>query len=463
MCGTPVARGGAAAYLDGVGGNPIAMRLQLFTSFGFAALTIALSSACASSGGQTGDLSGEHGEGGPSSGENGSGCDEKRTPLGSFDERTDVGSANELLAYAEGTFSAPIAWQTAGEGQSWSVGPEAGTGKLHVDVTRGSRAFYLTYEPKPTQSGIEVGVSCPPAQLAVEAHVGVSTEGGALAEEYDLLVRSSIAGVASLATPLELTELNGDLAVTFTNPEAELVQARLKATLTRGGMTGSISGLEQRFYGSVVSASNALLAVWPDSAVCDALGTSGEGLEIGVQDEVLGSTGSAISASLAEAEPVAVSWLDGTETTLTVDVLPTGSGCFHDSESELGDGAKVVYPVKLALKSADGRVDGEYAGRITALGAGDTRRVEATAFVDLGLDPIAQSGFADVTLPEDADGALVQVRLMLADGEKSGSLQLVAYSNPPCLMTPPEPKPDQGGGAPGCAGQMRTELEATTW
>lgn len=443
------------------------MRLHLFTYLGLAAFTFGLGTACSNSGGQTGDLSGEHDEG-PTTGENASGgCEEKRQLLASFDERTDAGTASELLAYAEGEFEAPIVWKTASDGQGWTVGPETGEGTVHIAVEGGAKAYFLTYEPKPSQSGIEVGVICPPAQLGVEAHVRISTEGGALAEELDTLVRTSAPGVANLSLPLDLSQLSGELAVSLANPNSKLVQARLEATLTGAGTAGSIAGIVQTDHGEVTSGMQALLAVWPQSAACAALNPDGQGLGVAAEDEVLGATGTETLAAVSTPTPVAVRWLDGSETTLTLEVTALGDGCLSDSPLpvEIGGGANVVYPVSFAIASADGRLRGEYTGTVRASGAGGHRQIEATASIDLPPEQIADSGFAEATLPDDADGATVQLSVMQRDTAESSSIQLLAYSNPPCLTTPPEPMETPGGGTsvPGCAGQTRTQLEAASW
>src|SRR5882672_8211137 len=89
-----------------------AMRLHLFTCFGFA--TLALIPGC--EGGQTGDLSGQNG--GPGLETGGGNCDEHKQKLAGFDEMTDQGTPADVLAYAEKSFEAPLAWKTAGEGQS---------------------------------------------------------------------------------------------------------------------------------------------------------------------------------------------------------------------------------------------------------------------------------------------------------------------------------------------------------
>src|SRR3954466_13341384 len=134
------------------------MRLQLFTFSGFSALLLGLAPACA--GGQTGDLSGSHpGEGNLNSN---SGCDEHKHKLAGFDEMTDQGTAEELLAVAEKSFDAPITWQSAPDGQTWSVGPESGKGMIHLNVTRGASAYRLSYTQKPSQGGLDLAAICPP-------------------------------------------------------------------------------------------------------------------------------------------------------------------------------------------------------------------------------------------------------------------------------------------------------------
>src|SRR5258705_13680873 len=89
------------------GGLP-AMRLHLFTFSGFAALLLGLMPAC--EGGQTGDLSGDRKPTGGTGLDGNGGCDEHKQKLAGFDEMTDQGTAEELLAMAEKAFDAPISW-----------------------------------------------------------------------------------------------------------------------------------------------------------------------------------------------------------------------------------------------------------------------------------------------------------------------------------------------------------------
>jgi hypothetical protein len=83
----------------------------------------------------------------------------------------------------------------------------------------------------------------------------------------------------------------------------------------------------------------------------------------------------------------------------------------------------------------------------------------------LSVDDVAQSGFASTTVPDGADGVMLQFESKLDGGSASGAVQLFALTNPPCLTEPQEPMPTPGGGAsaPGCAGQSRTQLEIASW
>lgn len=445
------------------------MRLQLFTYFGFAALTLGLAPACA--GGQTGDLSGEHGEGNETG--NSNGCEEHKEKLASFDTVTDSGTAEEVMAYAETSFDSPLTWKEPGQGQAWSAGPESGAGALHIEVTRGANAYRLTYSTPPSNgSGAEtaaVGLLCPPPQLGVEVHVNVTTEGGALAESYDTLLRTSAPGVATMSVPLDLTKVQGSLAVSSSNPRAKLVQVGLGATFMAEGTSGSIQGIEQTELGSgpsgAISAAPALLAVWPDSAACQSLFRDGGGLGMSVEQSALGVSGADTLADVAADEDI--TWLDGSPSGLTLSIVSTGDGCFRVSPlpAEAGGGAGVTYPVTIAVKSEDGRLDGTYPGSVVASGIGSARTVTASAYLDLSVDDVAESGFSDVVVPEGSDGLRLAIESKLEGGVASGSVQLVSVENPPCLTNPEPPMSTPGGGmsTPGCSGQERTRLEAASW
>jgi hypothetical protein len=440
------------------------MRLHHFTHFGFAALVLTL--GC--EGGQTGDLSGEHGDTGA---ETSGGCDEHKQKLADFDTMTDSGTAEQVLAYAEKSFDAPIAWKEAPTGQAWTAGPESGTGSLHIDVARGESAYALSYTVKANDSGIEIGTICPPPQLGVEVHVNVTTDGGALAESYDTLLRTSAPGVATMSVPFDLTKVAGTLEVSSSMVGAKLVQMSLDATFIAEGTSGRISGTQQidsaTGASSASSASEAVLAVWPDSAACQQLSQDGTGLGVSVEQTALGVSGTDTLASVALAEPTSITWMDGTKSTLTVAIESMGDGCFRVNTLpvEAGGGPGVTYPVTIKAKSADGRLDGTYAGQVIVNGSGSDRTVTASAYLDVTVDDVANSGFTDVSVPAGSDGLRLQIESKLISGQASGIVQLFSVENPPCLTEPAVPMATPGGGmsSPGCSGQSQTRLEVASW
>lgn len=443
------------------------MRLIQFTCFGFAAFALCgLTVAC--SGGQSGDLSGQNDGDGHEVG-NSAGCEEQRQKLADFDTETDAGTAEELLAFAETTFDAPLTWKS--EDGSWTVSPESGEGNVHVTVTRGENAYALSYVERQDQSGAAIGVICPPPQLGVEAHVTVSTDGGALTESFDTLLRAQTAGIASLSVPLDFSKLDGSLAISFAQANHKLVQAELAATLTPYGMTGAISGIDQGTSGSgasgVASARGITLATWPASEACQAFSQQGDGLGVAVTKNVLGATGNESIAAVTPPPAAAITWMDGTQTTLDVSIESAGDGCFRLNKSPIPSdaGPQVGYPVTVKLASADGHVDGTYAGQLLVTGSETSRRTEVSVVLQLGVADIAKTGFDSVNVPAGSDKLLLQLESKRVAGSMSGAVRLFAISTPPCATAAPTPPSDGNGGAsaPGCAGQSQTQIEAASW
>jgi len=297
----------------------------------------------------------------------------------------------------------------------------------------------------------------------------LSTDGGALAESFDTLLRSTTAGVATLSVPLKLDELAGELSASSSNPNAKLVQLGLDAVLAPAGTTGSISGLEQVQYGSgpdaAASARQALLAVWPAAAACESANSQGDGLDLDLADEALGFTGAATLAAVTPPEPVDVTWLDGTHAKLSVGIESSGDGCFWVRQSPIPSdaGPAAQYPVTITLQSDDGRLDGSYSGAVLATGSGDERRVVASLVLSLAAADVAQSGFTQVTVPSGSESVQLDFESQSAHGSASGTVRLSAISTPPCATEPQMSGPSGGSGVPGCAGQTRTQLERASW
>lgn len=435
------------------------MRFQVLPTFALALLAF----GCA--GGQTGDLSGNTKDGNETGGFNG--CKEHRQKLGSLDEVTEYGSAEQVLAFAERSFDAPLTWKAPRDGAAWSAGPETGASTIHIDVARGENAYLLTYETEPNEDGIEIGVGCPSPQLGVEAHVTVTTDGGALSESFDTLLRSQGAHLATFSAGLDLSKLDGELAISYSSPNASLVQVGLSATLMPEGTTGSLSGIEQVEHGGAVSAGQALLAVWPDAPACS-LGEShqdGSGIGVAADANALGITGDAAAELISNMTPVGVAWLDGLSTELIVTTELLGDGCLRASNPAFGQGAggTVTYPARFAITSVDGRVNGEYTGTLVTYPEGNAHGVTASAFQELTLEQVAQSGFADAQVPSEVERLRVNFEARRVGAVAEGSLHLQGISDPPCLTEPQQPEPGGGMSIPGCAGSTVTAIESATW
>jgi hypothetical protein len=447
----------------------------LFTFPCCAVLLLGLVPGCA--GGQTGDLSGNHDD--PGGIDSSGGCDEHKQKLARFDEMTDQGTAEELLAIAEKSFDAPITWKVAPDGQSWTSGPESGKGTVHFEVTRGMSAYKLSYTQPASQTGnardleevpLDLAAICPPPALGVEAHVSVTTDGGALAESYDTLLRSTTTGVATFSVPLDLAKLGGTLTIEDSKPQGKVVQVSLQTAFTAQGTTGRISGIEQVGSGSganaVSSASGAVFAVWPDSDACQAFSSTGDGLGVAIDQPLLGLTGEQAMDALASPKAADITWLDGSKTSIAVTIDSTGDGCFRNRDDvplALDGGPGVSYPVTISLKSADGRLDGHYAGQLDVIGGGSQQRVRASASIQLVVDDAQKSGFTAVSVPAGSDSLLLKVDSMLSGGNASGSVQLFAIASSPCDTTPPMATPGSSAAALPCAGQSQTPLESAAW
>jgi len=434
------------------------MRRHLLSYIGLGVLAL----GCADTGGQSGDLSGNN-DGGETAGGY---CDEHKQKLGGFDETTDAGTAEQILAFAERSFEAPLSWKTAQSG-AWELSA-TGADTIHLDVTRGESAYYVTYTPKDT-GGAEIAIGCPQPALGIDVHVELTTESGALAESYDTMLLATSSELATLYVPIKLEELGGTLAVSYSNPNTELVQASLSATLMAEGMTGSLAAIEQTMLGDAISAgAGGVLAVWPDSPACAQPYGPSSGLGVTADQNALGITGDAAATLVSETTPAAVTWVDGTETELTLTATIEGDGCLRAAMySGLDDGAagSVTYPARFQVSSADGRLDGEYLGTLVTSPNGDAHTISAESTLVLDPNQVAQSGFTAAEVPEGVDRIAAALSVTIEDGQVSGWVRLNALTDPPCLTEPPMPMETPGGGmsSPGCEGTHVEQLELGAW
>lgn len=434
---------------------------------------LVFSSAAACSGGQTGDLSGQNDKGGENTG--GDQCNDVLHPLASLDEATSLGfSAGQILEFAAGEFKTPLVW---GQPSNVSFGPESGTGELTMNVSYEGGALYFV-ESTPKEGGQEggeiglVGSGCSNS-LRMDVTVSVQTAGGALNEAFEASLETSSRFAAEFNEPLEPASLNGSFEILSVEPaEGQVKQFGLSATLTPFGVTGTLSSIVEVHYpgaagdptGGAVGAVGVTYASFPGSAACaDGSGQS-TGFSTPAAQMVVGFSGAQAIEQWNAATPVSVTWKDDSATELTLVATAQGDGCVRLGAWYDAEPFRASYPVRITATTADGRLDGEYAGEMLVApdAEGNVASILGTANLPLALEQAAESGFSNVGDVSAYHRLFFTMSSKLESGTFSGSLALNGHTDPPCLTDPPPPDPD-GMGAPGCSGTEVTPIESTSW
>lgn len=430
----------------------------------FSMLSVLLLAACG--GGQTGDLSGRNDGGGQNVG--GQQCEDILHPLSSLDETTSLGfSAAQVLEFAEGEFTAPIVWGTP---NNVTFGPESGTGELTMTVTYdGGAIHFVDSVPQAgTGEGLLLGGPGCADSIRIDVTVSVQTAGGALAETFETTLDARSLVAASFSKDLDPEALGGSFEILSVTPaEGQVKQFGLNATLTPFGATGTLSSIVEVQGASVVSAGWVTYATFPGSGACADDPESGgddTGFPTSITADVRGFSGAQAIEQWNAATPITVAWRDGTETELTLVATSEGDGCvrlgaWYDEELY-----RATYPVRIVASSADGRLDGEYTGKIEVVpdASGNVTRIFGSASVPLTLDQAGQSGFSELGDLSEYHRLHLKLSSTLSQGEFSGFLGLDGLTDPPCVTEPPPIDPS-GMGAPGCEGTHVTPIEKAQW
>lgn len=445
------------------------MRLKALTLFSAAVLAFGCQS---DNGGQSGDFSGQDGEGGPNSG---NGCKDIETPIDTGDDSMLGFSADDLQPLVDQGFTAPLTWQPVN-----SVGytPGSGSTELSIAATATGEVWYVTSEPESGNGeeggpSINLGAICPPPRLRIGVDVQVSTSDGALAESFSGKIDASSPNLAKLSHDFELDAIAGSFAIESLPEGGELMGLGLGATLTAAGMTGSVSSLLQITYPAddplegAVSAQGVVFATWPESVSCPPDQSGISGIPAAIEDEALGLSGAEALELYNDATPVTVTWLDGSESELTLTATSAGDGCVRPYPyvySPEDPEATVVYPVTLHAVSEDGTLDGTYEATLTTTPRRDSddHRVVIEVNLPLELGQVAEAGLEDVTMPSGLHRLFYTLTSDVENGAANGWLKLNGLTDPPCLTDPPEPDPNAMG-APGCEGTHVTELQSGSW
>jgi hypothetical protein len=169
-------------------------------------------------------------------------------------------TAQALLAAVTGAHVAELRWNAAPP--ELDFGPEQGLSSVGLAVTpSGTPARFVHWVPRAL--GPDVG-GCSPDEVQLDAQVALTTDGGAFAERFPVVLHATRADAAHITISLPLASLSGGFSVSLASgvrTNAVVLDAELGAGVTRGTLRGQL----ERTLGDVASAQLFTYACWPAS------------------------------------------------------------------------------------------------------------------------------------------------------------------------------------------------------
>ncbi len=397
-------------------------------------------------GGQTGgEFGAEEGTGGEGGGgtlhgdESGNACEETLTEL-ALDETSPLGfAAADVLALAEGTHEATLTW-APDESATATTTLEPGTTEVALVVeAAGPASFVDAAPPSSGDSGgtIDLAWDCPD-RVAVPVTVTLTTADGALDETLDGTLSATSAGSAELVLPVDLDELEGTLSFEVVSPEGGVpTQTTLEVVFGEGIFAGRLGGTIVKQTSQVAMATSATYAEWGYGAC--------ERDAFPVDPQSPGAiTGEMLLDVVNGTSPLAVTWGDGTETTLT---LTAASGdpavCLRPANERLGyPDAVYLLAAEATLLSADGRLDAVQTIAIEATAAEGSPT--ALTLRSASVQPVEPAEFADVyglsgvDLGDATDAYLtLEIQVLVEGDAATAEGALTVFGTPPtdCVDT----------------------------
>lgn len=416
----------------------------------------------------TGQIGGEvnTGEGGPALGRL---CEvEEIVPLDEEDASLGF-SASELMVQLEGVHEASLAWAEPNLVGDVSVTPSSGTSQISFTISPDPDTV-RRFDIEPASSGMEGGetlglggdAGACEDQLAFDAAVEVVSANGALNEVFTVTFYATSGLVAQGRVALDLAALEGNFQATL--PEgrdnAKLKNVQLNITFAAGSPSGSITGGVEETQGEATSYLGVTFGSFPaEEAETCALG----GYPIDPEGELALAAKSALS-SLTE---FSLTWsgMDPTPLTLSHEFA---APCLVDPALEAEP--SVIWTVTTHASTEDDTVDGTWAleGRVTLDPSGDSTSAtllrqayladsyqpgsfaESSGISAFAVDPTKAGTFSfsvsdDFTDQHPAAGELTVIELTPADCSEQEPIET-----------------EQGGAAPGCAGNTAEEIGGAT-
>jgi len=437
-------------------------------------MVLALVAGCG--GGQTGDLSGENGKGGKGTNVSSNGCDDQLSPI-ALDDASALGfDAASVLAFAEQSYQAPLAWQALPQVQ---YSPSASESVLTLSLSSRNAAWLVHSVPaKSTDeqgSGALLGVICPPDRLRVGVHAELQSTDGALAESFDATLDARSAYVATLRRAIVPEQVAGSFEISqVTAPPsggaatAAVKDLTLDIVLTPGAMAGALSGQLTTQNSQVASSSSLTFARFPSDTRCASnQGGVAQAVPVSAESAALGQTGTDAMSQVNGSSALPIKWNDGATSALTLALSGLGDGCVQVApylgyEAPSQPAATVVYPVTLQATTADGRLQGQYGASLVSWpkldGTGFSERIELNG--TFAADALAATGFSQVAIPTGTQRLNVRLEALFEGAQASGKVTLDALQDPPCVTNP---EPPSANSSPGCSGTMVTPVRGATW
>lgn len=390
---------------------------------------------------------------------------------------------DDILAFASGKHVEPLRWSMQ---DGVALSPETGEGEITITVTPTGTARHV--EPDTSSGGGENGgaeilidpIGGCSAWLEIDVDVTVKSAGGALDESFEAVLRAQSPLLATLYYRFE-DGVDGAFSATPTGSLAgfELQGLSITMSLSPYGAGGSFGGyfvMESGDGSSVGAAARGPFADFGASKCDDG------GFTVGADDAIEGVTVADAKALFAEHDAVELTWQDGSTTAGTLAFSAEAEGGCVLLDNELTGDTTLVMSGTLAMTSEDGRLDGQWPGRLEAhVGEGGSfERVEfrlADGIQSNTMVGAAYYGFPNEDL-SGYDAVGVSIALAVSGDALDGNVTLTGYTYADCATEQPaEPPPDapddQGssggsagassGGTPGCRGADPTVLAEATF
>jgi hypothetical protein len=408
----------------------------------------------------------------------GGACDEDVTDV-ELDAGTALGfSANQVLAFAGGEHTVSLAWLDS----NVEYGPESGRSEISVTVEP-LAAHFVDRSPRTTSGGSEEGTptidigtpldGCRDS-LRIDVRIGVSTTGGALAETVDTTLEATDVDFASGSFTIELGAIAGSFEATPVPPRnSEVTRSSLGFELgfSEYGAVGALNLISEfrSLDGNAVGIGGAgAIAHYPAENYCGQTNA----FSVTSEQAVRGVSMAAALEALNTDEPVAVRYRSGASSVL--DVAFTSSEervcvSFGRDEQYNGEasGAVLEFAGRVALESADGRIDGSFPLTITAQTQNGELRTIASAQQSVQDAAQAAALPASFGVQDEIDfaaygGGAVTFQSIVSSEQDGGSLVVNGLDIPECISNP-QPPPPGANGSPGCRGIDFVPLWSAAW